>query len=70
MSAKTWHFTVQGTVSDGRSWIAEGTIICEFANAFGFVMRQVMDQLSDGRCLGTPCNGPYNVQRVLIVQRS
>jgi hypothetical protein len=67
-------FTVDGVNANGQPWSAEGIVICEFHDTFDWAMKQVFDQLTQGRArYGTPgigCSGPYEVRRVTIVKNT
>lgn len=72
MTAKTYTFEIGGTGANGQTWTAKGTVSAEFVDVFNAAMRESFEQITGGRAVfgkpGLGCNGPYDIDRVVIEQ--
>lgn len=69
---KTYRYTTQGCDVDGKVWEAKGVLRCEINAAMDAALKDTFRQLTNGNAVygmpGVGCNGPYDIQRVVIEQ--
>jgi hypothetical protein len=69
---KPYRFTVVGCGAGGATFETNGTIVCEFPDAFESALMETFTQLTAGRAVygvpGLGCHGPYDIRRVIIEQ--
>ena len=69
---KKYHFTFEGSGSNGQTWTTTGYVDCEFHEVFEQAHKATFFQLTNGDAIygkpGVGCNGPYDIKRVVIRQ--
>jgi hypothetical protein len=69
---KAYRYSIAGSARDGQTWKTEGSVFCDGADVFHVVMHDSFNQLTRGKAVyGKPrmgCQGPYDIDRVLIEQ--
>jgi len=67
---RQYRYQAEGTSANGQTWKTSGQFNCEFEYTFTFAARDAFQQLTGGRAIygqpGVTCNGPYQVDRLLI----
>jgi len=74
MSQKVYAFEMQGTASNGQTWVSAGVVECTWPNVFNEIMKTVFDDLTHGKAQyghpGVGCVGPYDVTAMRVEQQA
>lgn len=64
-------YTVEGTASDGQTWMTEGSVNGDFPDCLEDAMRAAFQQLTGGKAVfgqpGIGCRGPYKIKRFELI---